>query len=199
MAADPTRPSRAEQRRQTEARILDAARRLFAASGFDRTTIRAVAAAADTDPGLVMRYFGSKDELFARVAELSPDRPVAGSPEEVAELLLTSLADKLSTDMSGTLAMLRSMLTHPDAGEEVRVAVTEQQRQVAAAIPAEDAVLRAGLIGALTLGTVIGRHLLQLDGVRDADVADIVEVLRPAVHAIAGVGPTPEAAGTPTS
>lgn len=35
---------------------------------------------------------------------------------------------------------------------------------------ADDADLRAGLIGALTIGigTIIGRHLLRLDGLRDA-------------------------------
>ncbi|MEV0384283.1 hypothetical protein [Nonomuraea sp. NPDC050643] len=54
-----------------------------------------------------------------------------------------------------------------------------------AALPSDDAALRAGLIGAITLGTVVGRYLLRLEGVRDAEVADIVSVLRPAVHAIA--------------
>jgi AcrR family transcriptional regulator len=187
--------TRAEQRRQTEDRILAAARRLFADNGYDRTTIRAVAAAAGTDPGLVMRYFGSKDALFDRVAEISADGPVSGTPHEVAELLLDSLDHKLRADLSGTLAMLRSMLTHPDAAEEVRQAIGAQQRQVAAAIPADDAMLRAGLIGALTLGTIIGRDLLRLDGVRDADAADIVAVLRPAVHAIAR-GDLPRPAGS---
>ncbi|MFC5749452.1 TetR/AcrR family transcriptional regulator [Actinomadura rugatobispora] len=189
MPDEPPPLSRAERRRRTEARILEAARELFARSGYDRTTIRAVAAAAGTDPGLVMRYFGSKEELFARVAELAPDQPVTGPAEDVAEVLLASLGDKLRGDLSGTLAMLRSMLTHPDAGREVRAAITEQQRQVAAAIPADDAVLRAGLIGAITLGAIIGRDLLHLEGVRDAKAEDIVEVLRPAIHAIAQSAP----------
>ncbi|MEO3794381.1 TetR family transcriptional regulator [Nonomuraea sp. B10E15] len=179
------RLSRAEQRRQTENRILAAARHLFATLGYDRTTIRGVAAAAEADPGLVMRYFGSKDALFARVAEVAPDRPVAGTPEEVAELLLASMADKLESDAPGALAMLRSMLTHPDTGDEVRAAIAEQQRQVAAALSTDDAVLRAGLIGALTVGVLLSRHLLHLEGVRDAGAAEIVSVLRPAVHAIA--------------
>jgi hypothetical protein len=74
--------------------------------------------------------------------------------------------------------MLRSMLTHPDAGKEVRAAIAEQQRQVAAALPADDAVLRAGLIGALTIGALVSRHLLELKGVRDAEVTEIVSVLR---------------------
>ena len=38
---------------------------LFASDGYERTTVRAVAAAADADPALVIRYFGSKEGLFA--------------------------------------------------------------------------------------------------------------------------------------
>ncbi|MDT5208004.1 MAG: hypothetical protein QOF67_419, partial [Mycobacterium sp.] len=45
--------------------ILAAARQRFAESGFERATIRAIAADANIDPSMVMRYFGSKDQLFA--------------------------------------------------------------------------------------------------------------------------------------
>ena len=58
--------SRTEQRRRTEARILDAATRAFISAGYDRTTIRAVASAADVDAGLVMHYFRSKQQLYRR-------------------------------------------------------------------------------------------------------------------------------------
>src|ERR687890_791509 len=53
---------------QTMAAILGAARRRFAADGFERTTIRAIAAEAGIDPSMVMRYYGSKDGLFAAAA-----------------------------------------------------------------------------------------------------------------------------------
>ncbi|NUR95130.1 MAG: helix-turn-helix transcriptional regulator, partial [Kribbellaceae bacterium] len=57
--SEPTpRSSRAQQRIETQDRILAAARQLFAEAGYDRTTIRAVATAAQVDPGLVMHYFG---------------------------------------------------------------------------------------------------------------------------------------------
>src|SRR5258705_5035028 len=69
--------SRAEQRRRTEARILDAATQVFFSAGYDRTTIRAVAAAAGVDAGLVMHYFGSKQELYRRVIR-APPRPQLG-------------------------------------------------------------------------------------------------------------------------
>ena len=70
--AMPPPSSRAEQRRRTEARILDAATQAFLAAGYERTTIRAVASAAGVDAGLVMHYFGSKQELFRRVSDAAP-------------------------------------------------------------------------------------------------------------------------------
>ncbi|QNE19253.1 hypothetical protein F1D05_16695 [Kribbella qitaiheensis] len=64
-----------------------------------------------------------------------------------------------------------------------------QQRQVATLMPGDNAVLRAGLIGALTIGTVIGRHLLEFDGLADATPDEITAVLRPLIHAlVAGEG-----------
>ncbi len=56
---------------------------------------------------------------------------------------------------------------------------------MATAIAGNDGTLRAGLIGALTLGAITGRDLLQLEGVRDADPERIVSLLRPATHALA--------------
>ena len=64
--------SRAEQRRMTQARILDAAARLFAEAGYERATIRAIAAAAGINAGLVMHYFESKERLFRAVMHSAP-------------------------------------------------------------------------------------------------------------------------------
>ncbi|MGW5384951.1 TetR family transcriptional regulator [Nocardia sp. NPDC003963] len=182
-------PTRAEQRQRTQERILRAATHLFAETGYERTTIRAVAAAAETDPSLVMRYFGSKEELFAEVAVPEPDTPISGTPEQAAEQLLAALAGKIGGEpATATLAALRTMLTHSDTAESVRTAMITRQRQAAEHLAPEDAELRAGLIGALTIGVVISRHLLHLDAVGDADPDRIVELLRPAFHEIAHGG-----------
>lgn len=57
--------------------------------------------------------------------------------------------------------------------------------QIADSIHGDDAILRAGLSGALTLGAVIGRDLPRLVGVRDADPEHIVSPLRPVIHLLA--------------
>ena len=44
--------------------VLDAARELFAELGFERTTMRAVAARAGVDPALIYHYFADKDGLL---------------------------------------------------------------------------------------------------------------------------------------
>ena len=67
--------TRDERRRRSEATILQAARALFAESGFERTTIRAVAARAGLDPALVMQHYGSKEGLFAAAARGGDDAP----------------------------------------------------------------------------------------------------------------------------
>src|SRR6202451_3327699 len=86
---------RTEQRRRTEARILDAATQVFFAAGYERTTIRAVASAAGVDAALVMHYFGSKQELFRRVIDAAPVPEVSGAPGQAAEQILATLTDRL--------------------------------------------------------------------------------------------------------
>jgi AcrR family transcriptional regulator len=57
----------------TRRAILRAARSMFAARGFEQTTIRAVAAEADVDASMVMlRYFQSKAGLFAAAVSTDP-------------------------------------------------------------------------------------------------------------------------------
>jgi AcrR family transcriptional regulator len=192
---DPSaRPTRAQQRRRTEESILAAARQMFAELGYDRTTIRAVAKAAGVDAGLVMHYFGTKDELFSRAAELPADEPPTGTAEQVAEAMLTSLAKRLDSEPVASLALLRSMLTNADAANRYRAAGESQLSRISAAIPAADAELRAGLLGAIVHGVIIERYLLRLGRLADASPDQIIDLLRPCFRALAAQ-PPPSTAG----
>ena len=155
--------SRAEQRRRTEARILDAATQVFFSAGYDRTTIRAVASAAGVDAGLVMHYFGSKQELYRRVIDAAPVPEISGTPAEAAEQILAALADRLASAPVASLALLRSMLTNPEAASAASAGIARYEAQIAQAIPADDADLRAAIISAITLGITVSRHLIKSD------------------------------------
>ncbi|HEU5333409.1 MAG TPA: TetR family transcriptional regulator [Actinocrinis sp.] len=81
---------------RTRAAILAAARRRFAADGYERATIRAIAADAYIDPSMVIRYFGSKDRLFdaavAGAGALLP-APAAIPPDRRGDTLVRWFAD----------------------------------------------------------------------------------------------------------
>ncbi|GAA4078761.1 TetR family transcriptional regulator [Actinomadura miaoliensis] len=176
--------SRAERRRRSEQRILAAARTLFAERGFERTTIRAVAASAGVDPALVMQYFGSKQGLFERAAQApaAPDGDVR--PDDVVENYLESLRVKLGGLPPVSQATLRSMLTHPDAAATARSALTDQIDQLAAALPGDDAALRAALAISLMLGVTLGHQMLDLPPLADASPDEIARLLRPTLQAL---------------
>ena len=50
--------------------IWEAAQRLFAENGYARTSVREIASEASVDPALVIRHFGSKEQLFMETMEV---------------------------------------------------------------------------------------------------------------------------------
>jgi tetracycline repressor-like protein len=100
--------------------------------------------------------------------------------------LLASLANRLDSEPITSLAVLRSMLTNADAADRYRAASQPQLSQMAAAIPAPDADLRASLLSAIVHGVIIERYLLRFGRLADASPDQIVDLLRPCFRALAG-------------
>src|ERR1700760_4029708 len=176
---------RAEQRRRTHARILAAATELFVAAGYERTTIRAVAQAAGVDAGLVMHYFGSKQALFEQVTQGGQLPPApSGPPDQVADQVLAQLAEALANEPVQSLALLRSMLTNPEAAHTMGEGTLRYRNQLAQAIDAPDADLRAALIIAIIIGVIVDRHLLKSGPLNTTTPADIIARLRPALRTL---------------
>lgn len=182
--------SRAEQRRRTETRILAAAARLFVEHGYERTTIREIARAAGVDGGLVMHYFGSKQELFQRVTHGRPAQQLTGTAEQVTEQILARLEESLASEPVQSLALLRSMLTHPDAAKALREGAAQFQEQISRPISAEDADVRAALVGAVMLGVVVSRHLLKTDALAEASPHEVIDLLRPCLQFLTRADPS---------
>jgi AcrR family transcriptional regulator len=181
--------SRDERRRRSEAAILDAARALFAETGFERATIRAVASAAGVDPALVMQYFGNKEGLFAAAAKWSSDHEtvLAAPKDEVAAAALRDMIEKFegAGDREAAVALMRSCLTHPEASRIMRDEVMcDRAAGVARTIGGDDAELRAGLLGACMMGLGLARYLLEIPAVADASSEDVVRLMEPALRAL---------------
>lgn len=75
-------PLRADQARQTRARILDAAYQLFADRGYARTTIAAVADTAGVSPETIYLTFGGKRGLLEGVIEMAITPEADSSTQE---------------------------------------------------------------------------------------------------------------------
>ena len=184
--------SRAEQRRRTEARILAAASRLFVERGYERTTIRAIAGEAGVDGGLVMHYFGSKQGLFQCVTRARAVPELSGSAEQVTEQILARLAESLTSEPVHSLALLRSMLTHPEAAQALREGLATVQAQISRPIPADDADIRAALVSAVWLGVIVSQHLLGSDALTAASPQQVIDLLRPILRSLTRPDHAPE-------
>ena len=120
---------------RTRAAILAAAREQFALHGYDRTSIRAIATQAQIDPAMVMRYFTSKEGLFAAAVDVDLMLPdLKGTPrEELGTRLTQHFLDRWEGSLSDDVLviLLRSAVTDPRVAERLQSVFVEQ---VAAAL-----------------------------------------------------------------
>ncbi len=153
--------------KRTRATILAAGRELFAAQGFERTTVREIAARAGIDPALVVRYFGGKDALFAEAAEFDLRLPeLAGTPRAQigATLVRHFLAIWEAGDAGdGFTVLLRCAASNELASERLRAVFAGQVLPglVRAGLGA-GAAERAGLVSTQLLGLALCRYVLKL-------------------------------------
>ena len=142
---------------QTKAVILAAARERFAESGYEGATIRAIAADANIDPSMVMRYFGNKDQLFAAAAEFDlqfPDLSGLDRSELGAALVAHFLARW--EDDEALIVLLRSSTTNAEAAQRMKdifaaqllpaIAKLDARRRPAAGRPDRHADARHGAV-----------------------------------------------------
>ena len=152
----------------TRAAILQAARARFAADGYQRATIRAIAADAGIDPSMVMRYYGNKAQLFAAAVDVDLRLPdVSAIPRDrLGETLVAHFLQRWEGDPTddALLTLLRSAATDEAAALRLRTVFREQVAPVALRVSADpaEAALRAGLVATSMLGLALCRHILRL-------------------------------------
>jgi AcrR family transcriptional regulator len=169
--------------------ILRAARRLFADRGYDRASVRAVAARARVDPALVLHYFGSKAELFASSVELPIDPTelealLEGDPATLGRRIAEFYFRRIFRDRRQTvLSLLRSAVSNPEAAAMLRRAI---ERSAVAALertlPGEEAALRGELCASQMMGLFLARHILAVEPLASEDEDRLIDAVAPVLQ-----------------
>jgi len=175
----------------TRAEITTAAARRFAASGYDATSLRQVAADASVDPALVRRFFGDKEQLFTEVASalIDPERAVAavagGPPEAAGERLLRYFLSLLG-DVSRPgplLGVIRSAVTSEHAAGLLRRLLAEQVlREIAVSFPSGRPEFGAALAASQLVGLAVARYAVRLPPLTAADTEELVSAIAPVLQ-----------------
>lgn len=163
---------------QTREAILCSTRKVFAEKGYERATIRAIAADAGCDPALVMRYFGCKHELF-QVAVSSPFEtfPDAqpGEPGDLASVA-EALLEAWRQDPT-FFGMLRAAASNEEAADSMRrffdARVREHQPRVTG-LPPDEAVC----FGAMIVGVAWAREITKIAPLSEMSSAEIGKLVR---------------------
>ena len=168
---------------ETKAVILAAARERFAKSGFERATIRAIAADADIDPSMVMRYFGNKNQLFAAAADFDLQIPDLSDSAagELGARLVDHFVNRWERD-EALVVLLRSSATNDDAAQRMREIFAGQLLPVITKVNPAEPERRAGLIATQVLGLAMCRYVLQLPPVVAMSHEETVAWLGPTVQ-----------------
>ncbi|MFI0895616.1 TetR family transcriptional regulator [Streptomyces sp. NPDC020983] len=167
----------------TRGDILRAAREHFA-QGYEATSVRAVARAADVDPSLIVQFFGGKDGLFKAVLDEAV-QPDEGVGRVLADDGGTDLGQRLAAYFFGMWedparrhpfqAMLVSAASNEAAATVLREFVRgEVIARIGAMIEGDDAELRAELAGSQLIGAALVRYVYRIPPLCDAPLSDVV-------------------------
>ncbi|MFD7707382.1 TetR family transcriptional regulator [Streptomyces sp. NPDC059785] len=173
---------------RTREAILHAARLHFAADGYQRATIRAIAATASIDPSMVMRYYGSKERLFDAALDVDLGLPdLTGTPAEtLPQTLITRFLAPWENDThEGSLRLLlRSAATNERAADRLRGVLQEQfTHSLTGVLGPDRAAAASGLVAAQLLGVAFARYLLRLQPIAELPVHALADLVAPSMRA----------------
>lgn len=177
----------------TRQAILDAARARFAGDGFAATTIRQVAADAEVDASLVMQFFRTKDQLFAEVMSISPDTlarlsaAFEGPDDSLGERVVRAFLDIWEgnpQESEPLVAMLRGAIVNEQARTQLREFIQARLLDGARSRAIDNAVLRAGLASSMLVGLIVGRRIVGVPALANADRDKLIALAAPAIQSV---------------
>ncbi|MFD3521897.1 TetR family transcriptional regulator [Streptomyces sp. NPDC058653] len=172
-------------------RILEAARSEFGERGFDKTSVRGIAKAAEVDPALVHHYFGTKEEVFGAAIEVSFEPAMvlptllSGGKDRIGERLARYFISVWENPVSRAplLAILRSAVTNETAAAVLRKFVLRRLlERIAVELDVPDPTFRAELAASHMIGIAILRYVLKAEPLASVDTEEIVRLVAPTLQ-----------------
>jgi AcrR family transcriptional regulator len=152
--------------------------------GHERTTVREIAAKASVDPALVIRYFGSKDELFVRAAAFDLKVPDLDKIKrsQIGETLIRRFLE-LGEGFTGMTVLLRSAASNEYAASRIRKLLAAQVVPAFARVGNRaTARERAALVTSQLLGLALCRYILKISPLAEMSQEVIVKHIAPTVQ-----------------
>lgn len=185
-------PAGTSHPQDTRHALLRAAVYRFAASPYGDVTIRDIADDVDVSPPLVMKYFGTKEQLFLAAADFASgfatflDAPDA---ELARHLVVEVMALQERPDTMNPFAAMLFMGTGRDVPPAARDRLhTRFVALLADRLPGGDALLRAEVVCAQLVGLSALLRALRTPALVAADPDRVVALMAPAIEQVLGLG-----------
>ncbi|MEW2504843.1 TetR family transcriptional regulator [Amycolatopsis sp. CA-161197] len=171
----------------TRTALIEAARAVFAEHGYERATVRAIAARAGVDAAMVNHWFGGKEGLFAQaVLELpfSPHELLASLRDGPDELLGERIVRVFVTRWDGAggdtfQALIRSVAGHELAATVLREFFSRFFAEVIGDIGSDQLGLRTTLCASQVVGLGMVRYIARFEPIATAEVETLVTAIAP--------------------
>jgi AcrR family transcriptional regulator len=190
--SEPRRVGRWRTGQQNRQRILDAARERFMHEGYERATVRAIAADAGVDVAMVYYFFGNKEGLFTASTLTGPEHPLhqlAALLDEGTEQIGARLVRRFlehweeGAAFEPFLTLWRSAAIHPQARKVLHDSLAGPiAKRVAAEFGVAGAELRVELVASHLAGLAFARYQLKIEPIASAAIDDVVGWLGPTVQ-----------------
>lgn len=179
----------------TRGLILQSARESFAASGYDRASIRQIAAAAGVDAALVHHYFGSKEKLFqeALAIPISPDELIpeifSAAADDIPQRLLRTFLGVWEHPVTGAamVTFLRTSVAHGVASALVKEFYATKilravRNELGDRMSADDPAFRVSLVASQLFGMALTRYVLRLEPLASMPSEAVVAAVAPTLQ-----------------
>lgn len=173
-------------------RIIDAARERFMRDGYERATVRAIAADAGVDAAMVYYFFGNKEGLFTASTLTGPEHPLHQlatlldeGTERVGERLARRFLEhwEQGAVFEPFLTLWRSAAIHPEARKVLHDSLAGPiAERVATEFGVADAELRVELVASHLAGLAFARYQLKIEPLASTSIEDLVGRLGPTLQ-----------------